>query len=929
MSFHQKFFLKNIFSFIPLIVLISTGVFADDSKAGIFYFVSPQGRDTWSGTLADPKADETDGPFLTAEAARDALRALRKNKNLSAPVTVEFRAGRYERSAAFVLEAADSGTTEAPVTYQARANEEVRFVGGRSIPAESFSAPIGEAALSRMATASRGQVRVASLKTLGVDPGKFPARFTGFPAVPEIFFNDKRLTLARWPNQEWTTIKSIVDPGTDLAVPASERRGGIFEYADERHDKWSVEEGVWLHGYWCFDWYDETIQVKSLNKETRVVALAEAHNYKIKMGNPSPRRYYAVNLLSELDSPGEYFIDRRDGLLYLWPPEPLDKSKVVVSTVKDAVVAMNNVRSLLFKGFVVEGSVGHGLVANGCEGLRLEGLTVRNVRQLGIQMLGGRSNVVSGCDIYETGEGGINAEGGERTTLTPAGHVVSNNHIHHFAIHKLCYANGIRLGGVGNIATHNLLHDAPHQAVSVSGNNHLFEYNELHDVCMASDDAGAFYKGRNPSMRGNVIRYNFWHHIGSPMGHGNAAIYFDDGDGGESVIGNVFFKCGEPGKGSFGTIFNHGGHDNRSEGNLFVACKRALGSSPWNNKRWENYLKTELLAKMTKEVDITRPPFTIQYPEVVGIMTPEEGAARRNWASNNVLVGCGEVSSGNWEVADNNLEFESDPGFMDPARGDFRFKKTSAVFTQLPGWRNPPVPQMGLVKDAVRTILPPPSFVYDPQDVKSMKAVKAQAAAASRKGPAPVAKIARGSFGDAETISEASLGKPQIVLARDVGGSPTKIQSRAWVRYDDKTLQICVENSVEKGTSFKGNNWGSSEAVEVALRLVGREKTDPIIVFRGFPNGNLQFGQCKNASDEPILSDPNGAVYQASAPSDERWTCRLSIPATLLGWTPAAGQRFAFNITSRKVKSDLWLMWEPTRGHSYDVDQAGIVELTR
>ncbi|MBL8993470.1 MAG: right-handed parallel beta-helix repeat-containing protein, partial [Spirochaetia bacterium] len=568
-------------------------------------------------------------------------------------------------------------------------------------------------------------------------------------------------------------------------------------------------------------------------------------------------------------------------------------------------------------------------VVNGGDRVRLEGLTVRNARQLGIQMLGGKNHTISGCDIYETGEGGINAEGGTRATLTPAGHVVSNNHIHHFAIHRLCYANGIRLGGVGNLATHNLLHDAPHQAVSVSGNDHVFEYNELHDVCMASDDAGAFYKGRNPSMRGNVVRYNFWHHIGSPMGHGNAAIYFDDGDGGESVIGNVFFKCGEPGKGSFGTIFSHGGHDNRSEGNIFVACKRPLGSSPWNDKRWENYLKTELLAKMTKEVDITQPPFTTRSPEVEGIMTPQDGAVRKNRASNNVLVGCGEVSSGNWEIADNNPEFESDPGFMDPVHGDFRFKKNSAVFTQLPGFKNPPIPQMGLVRDTVRTSLPPPSFVYDPQDVKSMKAARASIAAASRKGPAPVAKVSRGSFEGSEILSEQDLGKPQIILAREVGGTPSKMTSRAWMRYDDKTLQVYIDNAVEKGTSFKGNHWGSCEAVEVALRLVGREKSDPIIVFRGFANGNLQFGQCKNAGDEPILSDPNGAVYQAFTPRVDRWIARLSIPATLLGWTPASGQRLAFNITARKVKSDLWLMWEPTRAHSYDVDMAGIVELSR
>jgi hypothetical protein len=75
------------------------------------------------------------------------------------------------------------------------------------------------------------------------------------------------------------------------------------------------------------------------------------------------------------------------------------------------------------------------------------------------------------------------------------------------------------------------------------------------------------------------------------MGHGNAAVYFDDGDGGDIVFGNVFVRCGEPGRGSFGTVLSHGGHDIRAENNIFVDCKRALGSAPWDDARWRDALK--------------------------------------------------------------------------------------------------------------------------------------------------------------------------------------------------------------------------------------------------------------------------------------------------------------------------------------------------
>ena len=205
----------------------------------------------------------------------------------------------------------------------------------------------------------------------------------------------------------------------------------------------------------------------------------------------------------------------------------------------------------------------------------IQACTVRNLRKKGIRVDGGFAHRVCDCDIYDTGNGGLTLAGGDRKTLTPGRHEALNNHIWRFSRASAHSAYGLTFGGVGCRAAHNLIHDAPHQAVFVGGNDHVFELNEVHHVCTETDDCGALYKGRNPSCRGNVIRFNYWHDIGSPMGHGNAAVYFDDGDGGDLVLGNVFVRCGEPGRGSFGTVFSHGGHDIRAENNIFVDCKRA------------------------------------------------------------------------------------------------------------------------------------------------------------------------------------------------------------------------------------------------------------------------------------------------------------------------------------------------------------------
>jgi hypothetical protein len=241
--------------------------------------------------------------------------------------------------------------------------------------------------------------------------------------------------------------------------------------------------------------------------------------------------------------------------------------------------------------------------------------------------------------------------------------------------------------------------------VFVGGNDHVFEFNEIHHVCTETDDCGALYKGRNPSCRGNQIRFNYWHDIGSSMGHGNAAVYFDDGDGGDTVYGNVFVRCGEPGKGPFGTVFSHGGHGSRAENNVFVDCKRALGSAPWDDARWRDALNGGqdcfFIEKLRHEVDITKPPYTTRYPELVGFLDPPPGAPRVNYARLNLLVRCGEISGGNWQLEPGaNWSTADDPGFVDSAKGDYRLRSNAAVYEHLPGFKPVPFEKMGLQRDS-------------------------------------------------------------------------------------------------------------------------------------------------------------------------------------------------------------------------------------
>ncbi len=656
------------------------------------FYVAPNGEDTNPGTQ--------DKPFVSLSGARDAVRTLKQSGSISGPISIIVREGDYRLSASFTLDAQDTGTPDAPVTWQA-AGPDTRLYGGIKLSGEAFVPVTDPDVLSRLDPQARDQVRQVDLKAAGISNIGQPLDcYRSSPDMPELFFNDERCPVACWPNEGWATVARIIDSGSIPRDNDTEQRGGVFQYEGDRPQRWRVEDGVWLKGFWCYDWFDQTIRVKSIDPEQRLITLAAPATYGIKQGNPAPRRYKALNLLEELDRPGEYYIDRTAGILYLWPPADLASARIVLSTLKAPLVLLDHTSHVTLRGFIIEAGLGDGIEVRDGSDNRIEMCQVRNMRFIGIRVLGGTEHRVVGTQIHDTGTGGLLLEGGDRKTLTPAGHQALDNQIWRFSCHQLTYTPGITLSGVGNRAAHNLIYDAPHEAISIRGNDHVFELNVIHHVVTGTDDAGALYKGRDPSCRGNMIRFNFWHDIGSPLGHGTAAVYFDDGDGGDTVFGNVFLRCGYSGRGSFGTVFSHGGHDNLAENNLFIDCDRALGSAPWSDERWENAIEGKDQSgwqkKLLEDVDITQPPYTTHYPELVGFMQPQPGQVRVNRANNNVLVRCRDATKGNWTFDPTSLwSTDADPGFIDAEHDNYQLRDDAEVFKHLPSFEPIPFNRIG------------------------------------------------------------------------------------------------------------------------------------------------------------------------------------------------------------------------------------------
>jgi len=388
--------------------------------------------------------------------------------------------------------------------------------------------------------------------------------------------------------------------------------------------------------------------------------------------------------------PGEWYLDRETGLLYFFPPSPVEDSEVMVSVI-DKLINMENVDHVQFKGITFEASRGTAITMLGGSHNKIAECVLRNLGSWAVNISGGNNNGVIGCEIYDTGDGGISMSGGERRTLQPAGHYAENNHIHNYGRWNRMYQPALSIGGVGNIARHNLIHSAPHMAISFGGNDHLMEFNEIHDVCYESNDAGAIYSGRDWSMRGTVIRHNYMHHINGFEGRGCVGVYLDDMLCGTVIYGNVFYKVTM-------AAFIGGGRDNIVENNIFVDCIPSIHIDA-RAMNWASYHVDTTMTETLQKMPYKEPLWANRYPQLLDILDDEPAAPKGNIIARNISVG------GKWDgiysearpyvtLRDNLVD--QDPGFIGTPPENFQLRDDSPAYKL--GFQKIPMENIGLYR---------------------------------------------------------------------------------------------------------------------------------------------------------------------------------------------------------------------------------------
>lgn len=623
-------------------LLIGLAVFTSLSAASqLTIHVCVQGNDSADGSV--------ENPLRTVEAAQRVARELRNQKSQQT-IVVQLAPGVYELDTSLRFSEPDSGLQNYPLEIRGTDRNDdgepkVIISGGRKI--SGFQPVEDPKILQRIPEVAHGNVIYVNLKEQGItDWGVLQRR--GFAlnggGSLKLYYKGEPMTLARWPNNEWAVTTTLFG---DITNEQKERGTGV-QVSPQRLRQWAKAENVWAHGYWFHGWADEHAKIESIDPTSQILTFTHRHRY----GYTDDRHFYVYNLIEELDQPGEWYLDVETGNLYFWPPDsaPPEMVSTVVTILGEPLIQLNNASNVYIRDIGISYGRSHAIEIRDGRNVRVMNCAISNFDWTAISIQNGYDHSVKNSNLFNLNESGIRIQGGNRNTLKPGKHTVSDNHIHDFAQWTRTYRGAIELVGVGNEASHNLIHDAPHVAIRFSGNNHLITNNEIFRVVTESDDAGAIYSGRDWSARGTRIENNFIYMSGitfrefhapenhMPLSrhfHSSSLIYLDDLLSGIVIQGNIL-------QGVDATIKVGGGRDNIVRSNIVAGGKRGVRLDA-RGLAWAKPHVTPggrfRMWERLEEVNYNNPPYSEAYPELATLPDNQPYAPMGNKIENNIFIG--------------------------------------------------------------------------------------------------------------------------------------------------------------------------------------------------------------------------------------------------------------------------------------------------
>ena len=644
--------------------------------------------------------------------------------------------GCYNIHKTVVIGKEHSGTVESPLIITAE-NEGCAFVSSaHRLSADMFRRADDEAMLARLQDDARKNVLVADVSHIDL------SRACDGYFAPHLVINGVTMNVARYPNTtgdmplDWADRKNVP---LDGAVEGVEDGAWEFYPKDDRIFSWQDSDDIWIRNNFSVEYHHEHCKAE-INKEKRTVKGEFIRHKDATLEVNEATRYYLYNVFEELDAPGEWFLDKKNSKLYLYPPKGgLGKDDVIHLVVELCdLILCDGAENVIFNGIDIGRNKGFAIETRDCRQVLIQNCRISNVegnpnltnrQRETVHLCGGfRNGIIASRFEYCAVEVGLC--GGDEDNLIPA-----NNFMQNCVIDNQLLRFGAYINGCGIVFSHNYVHNTTF--CDRGSNESIVEYNVFEGSDTEAMDSGTVYiQGYPPNaVCGNHYRYNY---LFAPC-RSDYGIYFDDMSRGMYAYGNIVVGNGaNPGREdkygkwwpSGGRSFNrHNGREHCYYNNISIdAGFFAFGGdlsywlAPFEDwKKWCDGMLSGSFVKRN-EVYLGRNP---GYRELCELLdkwgedtkdpdyVEKSGEAERkirlpwyNHIENNLIVradspykldGCEEFTTG----LDTNFIINEDPGFVDEKNRNYALKPDSQVFEKIPGFEAPPFEKMGLVNDPV------------------------------------------------------------------------------------------------------------------------------------------------------------------------------------------------------------------------------------